>query len=812
MRTLTRMFAVLLCLLLGISSALFSACSDTGNSGENSGQNQTQGGDHSGTGTGGDSTQGGTGTGDQGGSSTGGSEGDRGDNEYVLGTPYNDLGEYDVTVPHVLINQVFGASDDAEYVSHSFIELYNPTSADVALNGWKLYYKSSQDGPDSGEWQSFTLSGSIGARRYYLIRCAAIEPVNAEAWLIPQGDAEWNIALHNKGLSVLLTSKEVTLGADFAGAVTAENRPEGYVDLLAAQGNDGEAEQVPPVYEGEYEDVQSKKKAVKREGFADTDNNKEDSAELAYDKVEIADKPVQNGSGETISAQPPEASSYTVKEDGFAENAALGMIKKGGITLGDPDKDGGVAEIIAYNSRNGKAYVVNGQASELNVFTVNDDGTFGEKTILNVKNLIEGKDPAFTYGDMTSVAVNAAGDRIAVALQDSTYTAKGRVAVLNAEDNTLAALYTVGVQPDMVVYSQDGRYILTADEGEPRMGYENGEDPAGTVSVIDTAADTVRIAGFGGFTAEELTEKGVILNKPEIGGVSTLLSPEFDLEPEYIAVRGGKAYVALQEANAIAMLDIESAAFENVFPLGFKDYGAVAVDLNEADGTYAPKTYENTYGVYMPDGISVYTAGGKTYVVTANEGDAREWEEFSDEAKVTLTATGGSTAEDVRALDKSVKGGLEEGKNYLYGGRSFSIFEVTDSGLELVFDSAGDFEAKTWEYLPEYYNVSNDDTELESRTAKKGTEPEAVVISETDGRIYAFIALERIGGIMVYDVTDPENAEYVNYINTRDFNDALTGDVAPEGLAVAVKGDKIFLLAAFEVSGTAASYELITAA
>ena len=125
-----------------------------------------------------------------------------------------------------------------------------------------------------------------------------------------------------------------------------------------------------------------------------------------------------------------------------------------------------------------------------------------------------------------------------------------------------------------------------------------------------------------------------------------------------------------------------------------------------------------------------------------------------------------------------------------------------------MFDSASDFEAKTWQYLPAYYNASNDDIELESRTAKKGIEPEAVAVIELGGRAYAFIALERIGGIMVYDVTDPSAAQYVNYVNSRDFNGELTGDVAPEGLAFAVNGDKTYLLAAFEVSGTVASYEL----
>ena len=282
-------------------------------------------------------------------------------------------------------------------------------------------------------------------------------------------------------------------------------------------------------------------------------------------------------------------------------------------------------------------------------------------------------------------------------------------------------------------------------------------------------------------------------------------------------MNGNTAYVALQEANAVAVLDVAQGAFTAVLPLGFKDYSLEknAIDLDDSDGTYAPKTYANTYGVYMPDGIAVYEREGGVYLLTANEGDAREWgdeklgqEEFTDEAKRDITSADGTvTAEKVRVLDNAVKVGLGEG-NYLYGARSFSVFEVTADGMRLVYDSANEFEAKTWEYLPGYYNVSNDDIEVESRTAKKGVEPEAVTLAQLGGKTYAFIALERIGGIMVYDVTDPAQASFVNYVNTRDFNGETDGDVAPEGLAVVQNGDGTFLLAAFEVSGTVASYEL----
>lgn len=215
-------------------------------------------------------------------------------------------------------------------------------------------------------------------------------------------------------------------------------------------------------------------------------------------------------------------------------------------------------------------------------------------------------------------------------------------------------------------------------------------------------------------------------------------------------------------------------------------------------------------------------------MLTANEGDAREWGsgdmEYANEKKETLTAADGTEAKKVRIIDSSVTDGLPEGKNVLFGGRSFSVYRVDGSGLVQVYDSANDFEEKTAVYLPGFFNCSNDDNEYDSRSAKKGPEPESVAVGNVDGRTYAFVALERIGGIMMYDITDPENTYFVNYINSRDFaenpenaspdnqDSSLKSDIAPEGLCfinaeVSPSGTAI-LLAACEVSGTVASYSV----
>lgn len=740
--------------------------------------------------------------------------------ETEAGIPYTAEGAYDVTVPHVIVNQVYGGSDDGA-ASHSFIELYNQTAEDVDLSGWRLAYRSSEDGDDSEQWSYLELTGVIRANGYYLVRCGATSGTD---YTVPAGDQEWDIQLHNKGVSVvLLDESEEDLTDTFTGTVTEENRPEGYIDLLAVQGNDTEDSQIPPVYEGAYEDLQSKKKAVRRDDFADTDNNADDASDVDYEDPvdaeigphgpeESGDGTTDPGTGGEGSTEPgtggedgTETPSQTYWNDSFNGEASLQMSRTGDVALGTANADGGVAEIVSYNPDNNKAYVVNGQAGVLNVVTVNADGSLTTEESIQVQELIGG----FTYGDMTSVAVDPVNDHVVIALQAADYAAAGRIAVLDYDGNLLKS-YEAGVQPDMVTVSSDGKWILTADEGEPRKGYGAGTaDPAGSVTLVNTETDEVKVIGFEGFDSAALAGQGILFNKVD----GQILSAAQDLEPEYIALSSdnSKAYVSLQEANAIAALDIASGEFTSIKSLGFQDLSdeANSADLVE-DGGYTVASYENALGVRMPDGISTFEVNGTTYLATANEGDAREWGDFINEAEVSLTDTDGNEAEDVRVLDPEVTAGLTEGTNYLFGSRSFSIFNADT--MELVYDSGNDFEKLTADYLSWWFNSSNDDIDIDSRSAKKGPEPETVTVKQIGDRWYAFVGLERIGGVMVYDVTNPSGASYVNYINTRDFSSEIAGDVAPEGLAFIPAADSPsggpVLLAACEVSGTLAAYTL----
>lgn len=529
-------------------------------------------------------------------------------------------------------------------------------------------------------------------------------------------------------------------------------------------------------------------------------------------------------------------------------NSSLNLTQIARYTSGQFNVDGGVMEIVAYNRANGFAYAINGQSGLLAAISLENLAAGSSVarlsgTDIDVKALVEAADSSFRYGDMTSVAISPDSATLAAALQAEGYNDAGRVALFtcNADGTlTLKGLVETGVQPDMVTFA-DNDTVLTADEGEPREGYGDGiADPNGSVTVADVSALTSEVVGFDAFDAQRdaLAASGVVLKK----GVN----PSADLEPEYIAVSGGKAYVTLQENNAIAVLDLASRTFDGIYSAGFEDYSVTPIDIDKKDDAYAPKTYDSLMGIRMPDGIAAFQVDGRTYLVTANEGDAREWgdedlgtfylnedeRDFGDEG--VTSPTGAITAENSGLTGKVVFfksgdfDGLDTGKDYLFGGRTFTLYEAGADGLTEVFTSGDDFEALTAQYLPDYYNCSNDNAVVDDRSGKKGPEAESVTVGTVDGRTYAFVALERTGGVMVYDVTEPASARYVNYINTRDFASVVEGseeyedgeldkwvtggDVAPEGLlfldaSVSPTGEAL-LLAACEVSGTVAVYQV----
>ena len=383
-------------------------------------------------------------------------------------------------------------------------------------------------------------------------------------------------------------------------------------------------------------------------------------------------------------------------------------------------------------------------------------------------------------------------------------------------------------------------------------------DANGTVSLIDVSngatSATVTTLDFSAFDKTALLAENVRVFFPG----STAAQ---DLEPEYITTNaaGTRAYVTLQEANAIAVVDLVNKTILDVAPLGFKDWSAAGLvyDGSNVDsgtnGTFAnPISYAGVplKGMYMPDTIASMQKGGETFLLTANEGDARDYDCFKEESTFADTAGADSFASFWDTANDTVKANNKLGVQkttlafptkapvsgtttnlYTFGGRSFSIW---NSSGELVWDSGSQLEEIALRDYPTAFNSDSSDSaatpqlmvsgqpgRMDRRSTSKGVEPEALAVGTIGAQTFAFVGLERMGGIMVYDVSNPAVPSFVRYKNAaleglalNPANNSTPGsyDVSPEGMvfvpAAASPNAKPMLIVANELSGTTTMYEV----
>lgn len=524
------------------------------------------------------------------------------------------------------------------------------------------------------------------------------------------------------------------------------------------------------------------------------------------------------------------------------------------------------AEIMSYHKLSKSAFItIDETATPTSFARISLSGltTTGMKTkaednneVVSTQNLTLGtpvnvathvNDSGFTAGGVQSLDIS--GNLLAIAVANATKNLSGVIAFYTLDANgsaTFVRKVTVGALPDGVAFSPNGKYLVVANEGEPLRTTSSGittvSDAEGSISIIAitdgqpaTSATTLGFTDFntGGSRASELPA-GVRIVRP--GATFSQ-----DVEPEYVTISDDSttAFVSLQEANAVAVVDLATARISKIHALGVKDFGQSKNKLwtNDQSSVYTTctsttvcavptlKNYTNLYGYYLPDGVASFTVGGKTYFLTGNEGDNKDdyietasaesarVSSISSSLDTTVFPSSVSTELARLNINKTANGSLvgyntttaKYEKLYTYGARSFSIWDA-DTGAQ-VFDSGDDFERV----------VYNDATPsllfgaLKGRMDDKGPEPENIVVGQVGSEFFAFIGLERSSGIMMYQITNPAKPKFVQYIrNTSDA--ATTGDISPEGLKFISAADSPtgvpLLLVGYEVSGSMAVFQI----
>ena len=477
------------------------------------------------------------------------------------------------------------------------------------------------------------------------------------------------------------------------------------------------------------------------------------------------------------------------------------------------------AEIVAHDSTTQRLYIVNSIGAKLDI--VNFANPSAPVLISSI--------PISSYGNINSLTVY--NGIVAAAIENTVPESPGSVVFFNASGAFINQV-TVGAMPDMITFNHDHTKIVVACEGQPKSDYSI--DPVGSIAIVDLTPGiasltnaNVAIAGFTAWNGQEasLRAQGIRINGPGSSAAQ-------DFEPEYITISDDNqtAYVSLQENNAMAVVNLNTATVTAIRPLGLSDFSSGnGMDASDqTSGVFISSV--PVKGMYMPDALAHSTIGGTEYIFSANEGDAREYTALTDVARISATSLDATAFPDQTILksnqflgrlnaiqangDTDNDGDIDEIR--VFGTRSFSIWNAATGAL--VFDSKDLLEQITAAHptLSGLFNASNTSgtSATKNRSDDKGPEPEGVSTAFINGNHYLFVSLERVGGVLIFNVDNPAAPVFSGYYNNRTVGANSGPDRGAEGIIYIRKtaspnGQDLVILAN-EVSSTLSVYQLNT--
>ncbi|AZA58417.1 choice-of-anchor I family protein [Chryseobacterium shandongense] len=523
---------------------------------------------------------------------------------------------------------------------------------------------------------------------------------------------------------------------------------------------------------------------------------------------------LENPSGATISGD-SNATIYIVDNDKQAPVPSNQIVLN---YIGSFDPSGNnnsSTEIVVHDPATQRLFTISSLTDVFDIINFSNPTT---PTVINTINMAP-------YGGITSIAVK--NGIIAAASPNTNPQQNGSVVFFDINGNFLKQV-SVGALPDMVTFSPDGTKVVTANEGEPNDAYTS--DPEGTISIIDISGgianltqSNVTTLNFNAFDAQLAALTATGLRK-----VRTNNTLSQDLEPEYITISSDsqKAWVTLQENNAVAEVNLATKTITGIWGLGKKDMSIPGNGFDASDNNnellianWPVKAY------YTPDAVQNYKVGTTHYIVTANEGDEKDLSGFSERTTVgannytpdpalfpqaaILKASYNLGRFRVSNATGNMDGDADFEEIAALGARSFSIFNADTR--QIVYDSGDQFERYIATNHPLIFNADNESNTVKNRSRAKGPEPEGVALGTISGQTYAFITLERTGGVMVYNITDPNNPTLTDYKHSR-MTSAYGGDNGPEGITYVAPENtttgKGYVIVANEISGTLSVYEV----
>ena len=522
----------------------------------------------------------------------------------------------------------------------------------------------------------------------------------------------------------------------------------------------------------------------------------------------------------------------------LASEATVKVTEISSIASGDGE---GSSEIATFHPGSKRIFATNGVKNTIDIFDISD--VANPKKVSSVSLAPYGNDVTSVAAgkDVVVAVVNVADKFSATGVPTTT---NGKIVVFDTNGKVLSSPDVLGVLPDSVTFAPNGTTALVAIEAQPvcakddpatvakeELDYSKASDPVGGVTVVDLsnpAAPVMRFAGFDEFTVEEMRAKGIAVS-------SVVNNVSKDFEPEFVtAVDNNYAYVTIQEANAIGKLNIASATFESI-TRGFEArVDKVARDTSDKDSGAGPRNYRNVVGASQPDAIAGFKWGAGHYFLTANEGDAREYtclnddlrgaslkvdaKRFPDWTALSGTAALGRAKVNPNIGDKDGDGDIDT--IHLRGSNSMTMYR---NGI-VIWDSANlldqiQTQAFGVANINGSHSYSSDKSTMnyvgQDRSDDKGAEPEGVAIGMVGDRRIAILGLERMTALAIFDITEPRNPVFQEWLQLLPTKATPAKDVkhwSPEGI-VFVPADKspsgkALIITSYELSGSLSIHQI----
>ena len=504
------------------------------------------------------------------------------------------------------------------------------------------------------------------------------------------------------------------------------------------------------------------------------------------------------------------------------------------------DGEGG-AEIPTYHPASKRLFATNGARNTVDVYDLSNPEKPVRINRVDLKNF---------GSDVTSVA--AGRDVVVAAVHKAeTFSANGVpslpngvLVVMDLDGKVISSPDLKGVLPDAVTFTPSGTRALVAIEGQPvcakddpattineSTDYLKAVDPLGGVSIVDLSDPRnpdVSFVGFKGFTVSELRAKGLALS-------SVVNDASKDLEPEYIvALDEMKAYVTIQEANGIGVLDLQNQAWIDVRRAFESKLVGTPIDTSDRDSGRGPRSYVNVVGASQPDAIAGFKIGSGHYLVTANEGDAREYSCLNDDLRASSLKVDSRRFQDWKTWSANSElgrskvnpnAGDRDGDGdidtiHLRGARSMTIYRngavLWDSGKLLEEIQTSAFGVQN---INGSHSLSTDKSTVnylpQDRSDDKGSEPEGIAVGIVGDARVAVLGLERMSALVVFDISNLRAPSLIKWIQMMPVTSTPVSQAtawSPEGVvfvpAEKSPNGKALFITSFELSGSLTIHQI----